>query len=188
MDNLLDLFSYEFEADFIYRSYFRCGKCSGKMRIRVQPHWVQKVERIKLGLDLDIRRENDWETDDTSSMSDDMYDAQSTWSEESGVDGVHYQSGVVDEGCDILSDSTKAYEKRDTDEESGAIEEEEDDDASITSEPSILDCVYDRSLIVCIWCWEYHKENGYKWISEDGDKLHISDCSDNDYSPYLFPT
>ena len=185
-ENLLALFDYNFEADHNIRGNWKCAKCQTPCLLQVQPYWVQKVERIKQGLDPNTRRELSRETEDSSTKSDYIDKARSTWSEESGANATQHRSRVSEKDFDMLdqlSEALKEYKKSDR---SGALEEDFRDNASLVSKPGILTRDYDINLIVCIWCWEEHIKNGYKWADEVDDGLRDSGDSDDEYSPYLF--
>ena len=189
-ETLLALFNYRNEADWVSDYDHRCSQCRRLSSIRVQPHWVQRVERIKHRIDPDGEPGRKVKSYNTSDKSDKIHNIRSTSSAESGADGRQHKAGVIEKDLDAQSRLFKAHTKRHKRDESSAFNEDLLENTPVTAELSILNCVYSKYLIVCIWCWEKHKENGYKWIDQhsySGDNgRHDGDDYDNGYSPYLF--
>ena len=92
----------------------------------------------------------------------------------------------IKHGIDPDGDGEREYNKAESSSKSTFDEEGSVENASVISEPGILNRVYSKYMIVCIWCWEKHKENGYQWIDHTSAGWDNGDDSDHNYSPYLF--
>ena len=192
IETLLVLFNYDFVPEYIYDPWKHtyCDICDIDMRYRtspVQPCWMQKVERIEYGLNFDIERQHD-EADDGSTGSEDMYDATSTWSNESGADENQRETSPI--GRDLhLADHVPRNHKKCVDSQGPTTSGKDTVDyPSVTSDSRIFDRVYDRKMIVCIWCWERHKANGYRWVDQEDSASRDNYDSDSDFSPHLYQT
>ena len=193
-DTLVALFNYEFEVDYYsFQCYRECGKChrwnwsTPSMVIRVEPHWIQRAERIKRGLDPHLGPEHHSETNDSLNDVDDMYDARSTWSEESETDREQHISEVIENRFDTPDQLSEVHEEsNEIIECEVSAEDPVQNDAPVISDSKsgILDRVYDRDLIVCIWCWIEHEDNGFKWTDEDSENM--SHKKSIDYARYPF--
>ena len=180
---LLNLFNHKFEADYVYQRHFNCDQCRRRTTTRLQPNWMQRVERIKREMEPDCEQEYDSEGSVWSNENDDMYDARSTLSEECEADRKVQKSEVNDESFDTLDQLPNAPEYYNKSERCGALPNNPVKDPSLLPEPDILNRVYDKSLIVCMACWEEHKENGYRWISKGhsgGDTLYNGEHSEDE--------
>ena len=188
---LLVLFDYDSKlSDDDPGNFFghKCNWCRGREKvyyIDVQPHWVQIVERIKHGLDPVCGHAFNAETDKSSNEDDNMHDARLIWSE-SGTDKGFDESEASNTDYNIAIQFPNKYERGNDRNRSDPLKKDSDESSFIVSKSGILDCVYDRDMNVCIWCWEEYKRNGYKWTNHDNQGSFNGDDSIDEYSPYLF--
>ncbi|KAL9120774.1 MAG: hypothetical protein Q9187_002672 [Circinaria calcarea] len=144
--NLLALFHATVKPIFLPRDqeYSRCKDCSCDLDIRVQPSWIQRIERLKHDMDFDIdlgwqeieQNRPDFSDDTFHKAEYDLYEA-------TGEDSGMYESSTAE--CSI-----------------GDVPSMELVDETYTNNASSGGTVYGEFDVLCIACWDNYTNCGYK--------------------------
>ena len=141
---VLALFNAKVQPIFLPRDqeHGRCKSCSCDLDTRVQPSWLQRIERIRQGIDPEIRL--GWQELERNRVD---------YSDNGFHEAKHDLFGATDEVSEVQKSSYTEYSLG-----YGSLSELGGE--ACTKDARLHSQVYDEHDVLCIDCWNKHTNHG----------------------------